>query len=242
RSSKEFRHMRKQCEWASKTVQRMERDMKRNHTTEPSAEQSQSLFESIAVLKRTASSYEMYKIDALDGHDGNKIEQARLTAARIVEAVSEKLCVGFRANAKARNLELHTGRTLNREIKTVINEMKSPDFDKADRGRSFAKIIYLKTIVENSAKLKKSNSLTSALNEKSIEKGIAQITKNKAFERFMNRPQENLLTMLESKNGLPFYQEFRRDYAAALAETGRENIKDSAEAVKQPNAPVFRGP
>ncbi|MBQ5916196.1 MAG: hypothetical protein IIW95_04220 [Lachnospiraceae bacterium] len=242
RSSKEFRHMKKQCEWASKTVQRMERDMKRNHTTEPSAEQSQSLFESIAVLKRTASSYEMYKIDALDGHDGNKIEQARLTAARIVEAVSEKLCVGFRANAKARNLELHTGRTLNREIKTVINEMKSPDFDKADRGRSFAKIIYLKTIVENSAKLKKSNSLTSALNEKSIEKGIAQITKNKAFERFMNRPQENLLTMLESKNGLPFYQEFRRDYAAALAETGRENIKDSAEAVKQPNAPVFRGP
>ena len=100
----------------------------------------------------------------------------------------------------------------------------------------------LKTIVENSAKLKKSNSLTSALNEKSIEKGIAQITKNKAFERFMNRQQENLLTMLESKNGLPFYQEFRRDYAAVLAETGRENIKDTAKVAKQPEVPVFNGP
>ena len=100
----------------------------------------------------------------------------------------------------------------------------------------------LKTIVENSAKLKKSNSLISALNEKSIEKGIAQITKNKAFERFMNRQQENLLTMLESKNGLPFYQQFRRDYAAVLAETGRENIKDSAEAVKQQEIPVVNVP
>ena len=100
----------------------------------------------------------------------------------------------------------------------------------------------LKTIVENSVKLKKSNSLTLALNEKSIEKGIAQITKNKAFERFMNRPQENLLTMLESKNGLPFYQQFRRDYAAVLAETGRESIKDSAEAVKQQEIPVVNVP
>ena len=100
----------------------------------------------------------------------------------------------------------------------------------------------LKTIVENSAKLKKSSSLTSALNEKAVEKGIDQIAKSKAFERFMDRPKEKLLTMLESKNGLPFYQQFRRDYAAVLAETGRENIKDTAKVAKQPEVPVFNGP
>ena len=69
-----------------------------------------------------------------------------------------------------------------------------------------------------------------------------QITKNKAFEIFMDRPKEKLLTMLESKNGLPFYQQFRRDYAAVFAETGRENIKDTAKVAKQPEVPVFNGP
>jgi hypothetical protein len=151
--------------------------------------------------------------------------------------VAEKLCVGFRANEKVRSLELHTTRTVNSEIKAVINHIKSPDFDKAESKQAFAKIIYLKTMIENSDKLKKSNSIASALNEKAVEKAIDVIMKSEAFDKIMSRPQEQLLSMLENKNGIPFYKQFQRDNAAVMAKVSIENKKDElnekANIIKQ---------
>ena len=237
KSSKEFKAMKNQCEQAVNRVSIIEREMKEKNTTQIGAEQSQFLFENIVALRRTANAYEMYKMDSLEGREANKIENVRIEAAKTTSAIAEKLCVGFRANEKVRSLELHTNRTVNIEIKAVINDMKSPDFDKEESKQAFAKIIYLKTMIENSDKLKKSNSMASALNEKAVEKAVNVIMKSKAFDKFMSRPQEQLLSMLENKNGVPFYKQFLRDNAAVMAkasiETKKDVLKEKANIIKQ---------